>query len=246
MKRLLGIFALVLAFGLPAFSQAQSMTSDDQAKFNGYYQRWLQDKQNDNRDDMVSTEHHMQDLMSKYQIPANTPYDEVAAAQTAAPAYNNGPYNNGPYSNGNYADRDRRAGQWQGQLSSDDQNKFNSEYTKWQDANAKNDRGGIDKHARNMEQIMQRYNIPPDTPFDQIASTGGYAPHSDVRQYQGRFSADDQKNYDKDYEHWDKDRARNDRGDMEKQEGKMQEIMARYNIPRDVPYRALASGNRGY
>jgi hypothetical protein len=93
---------------------------------------------------------------------------------------------------------------------------------------------------------MQRNNIPPDTPFDQVATVAGGYPHVDVRQYQGRFSPDDQKKYDKAYEHWQADRAKHDRDDIAKDEGKMEEIMAKYNIPRNVPYDALASGNRGY
>lgn len=239
MKRLLGILALVLLFGLPGLAQVQRMTSDDEATFNGYYQRWLQDKQSDNRDDMISMEHHMQDIMSKYSIPSDTPYDQIA---TQPNGYN------GRYNDRAYDDRDRDRGyasQWQGRLTSDDQNKFNKEYTKWQESNAKNDRDDIDKHARNMEEIMQRNNIPPNTPFDQIASVGGYA-HTDIRQYQGRFSPDDQKKYDKAYEHWQRDRAKHDRDDIAKDEGKMEEVMAKYNIPRGVPYDALASGNRGY
>lgn len=239
MKQLLGISALLLAFALPGLAQVQRMTPDDEAQFNGYYQRWQQDRQTNNRDDMVSMEHHMQDLMGKYGIPSETPYDQVASQ------YENSPYNNGP----RYGDRDNDRGynsQWSGRLSPDDQNKFNKEYQKWQESNAKNDRDDIDKHARNMEQIMQRYNIPPDTPFDQIATVQGYGGHIDVRQYQGRFSPSDQKDYDKAYEHWQKDRARNDRDDIAKDEGKMQEIMAKYNIPRGVPYDVLASGNRGY
>jgi hypothetical protein len=236
MKRLLGIAALLLALALPGLAQVQRMTSDDEAQFNGYYQRWLQDRQSNNRDAMVSDEHHMQDLMSKYGIPSDTPYDQVASQ-----------YNNAPYQR--YGDRDNDRGyanQWSGRLSPDDQNKFNKEYQKWQESNAKNDRDDIDKHARNMEQIMQRYNIPPDTPFDTIATVSGYGGHIDVRQYQGRFSPNDQKDFDKAYEHWQKDRARNDRDDIAKDEGKMQEIMAKYNIPRGVPYDVLASGNRGY
>jgi len=43
MNRLLGICALVLLFGLPAFSQAQRMSPDDQDHFNSYYSRWMQD-----------------------------------------------------------------------------------------------------------------------------------------------------------------------------------------------------------
>jgi hypothetical protein len=239
MNRLLGILALVLAFGLPALAQIQRMTPDDESQFNGYYSRWLQDRQNNDRDDMVSMEHHMQDLMSKYAIPSDTPYDQVATQDNSQPRYNDRDRDR---------DRDDRgyAGRWQGRLSPDDQNKFNKEYGKWQEANAKHDRDDIDKHARNMETIMQRNNIPADTSFDAIATTGGYAPHYDVRQYQGRLSPDDQKHYDKAYEKWQRDRAKRDRDDIAKDEGKMQEIMARYNIPRDVPYDALVSGNRGY
>ena len=239
MNRLLGILALVAAMALPTMAQVQRMTSDDEAKFDGYYQRWQQDRQNNDRDDMVDMEHHMQDIMNKYAIPPDTPYDQVASQSGAYPA-------RGP----NYdrdQDRDRGyANQWQNRLSPEDQNKFNKEYTKWQEANAKNDRDDIDKHARNMEQIMQRYNIPPNTPFDQISTVTGYGGHVDVRQYQGRLSADDQKHFDKAYEHWQSDRARRDQDDVAKDEGKMQEIMAKYNIPRGVPYDALASGNRGY
>jgi len=97
-----------------------------------------------------------------------------------------------------------------------------------------------------MEQIMQRDNIPQNTPFNAIATTSGYAPRENVREYQGRFSPDDQKKFDKAYEKWQKDRAKNDRDDLAKDEGKMQEVMAKYNVPRDVPYDVLVSGNRGY
>jgi hypothetical protein len=146
-----------------------------------------------------------------------------------------------------YYDRDRGyAGQWQGRLSADDQNEFNEQYGKWQKANAKNDRDDIDKHARKMEEIMARYRIPPDTPFDTIATSNPYGRHYDVRQFQGRFSHDDQKRFDKAYEHWLDHRRKNDRDDIAEDEGKMQEVMARYNIPRDVPYDVLASGARGY
>ena len=144
-------------------------------------------------------------------------------------------------------DHDRGyAGQWEGRLSPDDQKDFNKEYGKWREANARGDRGDIDKHARKMEEIMRRYNIPPDTPFDAIATANAYSSHYDLRQFQGRFSPDDQKKFDKAYEHWLNDRRKGDRDDIAKDEGKMQEIMARYNIPRDVPYDALASGARGY
>jgi hypothetical protein len=233
MKKVLGSLIVLAALALPALAQAPRMSPDDQAKFDNLYSRWVQDKQNGDRDDMVSSEHHMQDLMNKYSIPADTPYDQIAAQNNMAPppAYNNRGYDNRGYVN---------------QLPGDDQDKFNKEYTKWQEANARNDRDDIDKHARNMEEIMQRDGFPPNTPFASIATTNGYGQRSDVRQYQGRFSPDDQKKFDKAYEKFQRDRVKNDRDDYAKDEQKLNEIMAKYNIPRDVPYDVLVSGNRGY
>jgi|tagenome__1003787_1003787.scaffolds.fasta_scaffold20910940_1 hypothetical protein len=146
-----------------------------------------------------------------------------------------------------YNDLDRAyAGQWQGRLSDDDQKEFNEQYGKWQKANSENDRHEIDEHARKMQDIMSRYRIPGDTPFDAIATSTGDSHRYDIKQFQGRFSMDDQKHFDEAYEDWVEHRRKNDRGDVAKDEGKMLEIMARYNIPRDVPYDALASGARGH
>lgn len=237
MNRLLGICALVLLFGLPALSQVQRMSPDDQDHFNSYYSRWMQDRQSNDRDDMISMEHHMQDLMNKYGISPDTPYGEVVAA------------NNGQ---GYDRDRDYRDRGYPGaynQMSPGDQKKFNDEYRKWQDATAKNDRDDIDKHARKMEDIMARYNIPPNTPFDEIASANAYAgnqPRYNYRDFQGRLSPDDQRKFEKSYQHWLHERSENDRKGMAKEEGHMQEIMARYNIPRDVPYDVIASGGGRY
>jgi hypothetical protein len=183
------------------------------------------------RDDMISMEQHMQDLMAKYGVPSNTPYEEVAA-KSGYQGYG----------------RDRAyAGPGQSRLSPDDQRDFNKEYQKWQDAMAKHDQDDIDKHARKMQSIMARNNIPPDTPFDVLAQNNGAGgPRYDPREFRGRLSSGDQSKFDKAYEHWLNDRRKGDRDDIAKDEGKMQEIMARYNIPRDVPYDFIASGGGAY
>ena len=227
MNRLFGICALVLLFGLPVFAQTQRMSPEDQDRFNSYYSRWLQDRQSNDRDDMVSMEQRMQDLMNRYAIPPETPYGDVAA-QNAGPRYNSG-----------YPNRDVRV-----VLSPDDQRKFNEEYRKWQESTAKNDRDDIAKHAGKMAEIMARYNIPPNTPFADIAMANGYAPRYNYRDFRGRLSSEDQERFDKSYRHWLHERSENDRDGIAKEEGHMQEIMARYNIPRDVPYDAIASGGR--
>lgn len=230
MKQLFGMLMLLVAISIPAFSQLQRMSPEDQDKFQSYYSRWVQDKQMNDRDDMISMEQRMQDLMAKYGVPSNTPYDEVAA-QSGYQGYG----------------RDRAyPGPWQGRLSSDDQNEFNKEYRKWQDAMVKHDQDDIDKHARKMQQLMMRNNIPASTPFDAVATTSGSPAHYDPREFRGRLAPDDQTKFDKAYEHWLKDRRKGDRDDIAKDEGKMQEIMSRYNIPRDVPYEAVASGGGAY
>jgi len=208
------------------------MSPEDQDHFNSYYSRWLQDRQSNDRDDMVSMEQRMQDIMNRYAIPSGTPYGEVAA-QNTPPGYQGG-YRDHSYA-GTY-----------NQLSPDDQRKFNEEYRKWQESSAKNDRDDIEKHARKMEDIMARYNIPPNTSFSEIASANGYAPRYNHRDFESRLSSDDQQKFDKSYQHWLHERQENDRNGMAKEEGHMQEIMARYNIPRDVPYDVIASGGGRY
>lgn len=236
MKQLFGSLVVLLAIGLPALAQIRGMSPEDQDRFNSYYSRWVQDKQTNNRDDMMSMEQRMQDVMAKYGVPSNTPYDEVAS-QTG----------NSGYDRGYDRDRDRSyAGSWQGRMSPDDQREFNKEYQKWQESRAKNDRDDIDKHARKMEDIMARNNIPPNAPFDAVATTNAYPGGYDTREFQGRLSPDDQNKFNKEYREWLEERREGDRNGVAKHEGKMQEIMARYNIPRDVPYDVIASGGRGY
>src|SRR5437879_12881991 len=87
---------------------------------------------------------------------------------------------------------------------------------------------------------MAKYNIPANVPYDQIASTG-----SGVRVYQSRLSADDQREFDKYYTKWVNDTRKNDRDDVAKDVGRMQEIMARNNIPASVPFDQIAS-SAGY
>ena len=108
MKNILEILAFMVALGIPAMAQGTRMSPDDQDRFNSYYRRWIQDKQADNRDDMLSMEQRMQDLMAKYGVASNTPYDELASRNDAR----------------DYR-RDARgyAGSWQGQMSGDDQHK---------------------------------------------------------------------------------------------------------------------------
>src|SRR5581483_10755943 len=101
---------------------------------------------------------HMQEIMTRYNIPPSVPFDQVASGGYATGGYNN---SNGVSAYPAYAP---------GRLSGDDQKKFDKYYKKWADARRKNDRDDIDENARHMEDIMAHYNIPANVPFDRIAS----------------------------------------------------------------------------
>ena len=97
-----------------------------------------------------------------------------------------------------------------------------------------NDRDDIERDVRRMQDIMARNNIAPSVPYEQIA-TPGYS-NSDQGYGQSRLSPADQHEFDKAYDKWEKDVRKNDRDDIRKDERRMQDIMARYNIPRDVSH----------
>jgi hypothetical protein len=152
-----------------------------------------------------------------------------------------------------------------GRLSPDDQHEFDKAYAKWEKDSRKNDRDDIAKDVRKMQDIMARNNIPPNVPYDQIASGGQQGRYdNDEGRYnnaypqndqnygnqnygnqnygsQARLSPQDQRDFDHYYSQWVNDSRRNDRDDIKRDEQRMQDIMSRNNIPRDVPYDQIAT-----
>jgi len=236
MKKLVGILALLAAFALPALAQyASRLAPDDQREFDRYYSKWVNDTRKNDRDDIASDVGHMQEIMSRNNIPANVPFDQIASPGMAYPSRG-----------------------YQGQLPAQDQGEFDKHYKKWVDATRKNDRDDIAKEESHMREIMGRNNIPPNTPFDQVASGGyanggysnngypnngyqNYGPPNNGYAYQSRLPSDDQREFDKYYSKWLKDTRKNDRDDIDKDARHMQDIMARNNIPANVPYDQVAS-----
>jgi hypothetical protein len=244
----LGVLLSVLVAGAAANAQPQYppgyygqpagwhgvLSPDDQKQFDKAYSKWLDASRKNDPDDISKNARHMEEIMARYNIPSNTPFDQIASvpAPGGYAAYPNGPYANPAYG-------------WQGRLSPDDQRDFDKDYSKWLDAQRKNDQDDITKNANNMEQIMARYNIPPNVPFAAIASNG-YAAGPNAAygtQYYGqaqRLSPKDQKDFDNHYRKWLEARRKKDIDDIDKNARKMQEIMARYNIPANVPFQQIA------
>lgn len=144
LKKLLGI-SFLLAISLPAMAQWR-LSSEDQARFDSYYSRWQQYQQQNDRDQIRSMEGRMQDVYRHYNIPPNTPYWRVA-------------------SNARHEHERRR---WT--LSSNDQARFNSYFSRWQGYRRDNNRDQIESMEKRMYGIYDSYRIPHDVPFDRIAS----------------------------------------------------------------------------
>jgi hypothetical protein len=188
MKKLLEISAVVIGLMLPALAQVQPpsvqvrnvsqqdrddnrqypdrengrgqrLSPEDQSRFDGYYQKWVSDTRRNDRDDIRKDEQHMQDIMGRYNIPSDVPYERIASRAEG--------------SRDEYRDRDDRGGdRWRGRLSESDQRKFDDAYAKWLKDRRKNDRDDIREDEKHMLDIMSRNNIPRDVPFDAVASSG--------------------------------------------------------------------------
>jgi hypothetical protein len=216
--------------GYPARSYQGRLSAEDQHEFDKHYTKWGNDTRKNDRDDIAKDVRKMQAIMARYDIPANVPFDQVASIgyrNSGAAAY---PAN----------------GAWQTRLSPEDQRDFDHYYSKWVEDQRVNDREEAARDAGRMQEIMARYNIASNVPFDQIASPAGYPnnnyPRSAAPAYgQGRLSSDDQREFDKYYSKWLEDTRKNDRDDIDRDTRKMQDIMARYNIPANVPYDQIAS-----
>ncbi len=170
MKKVLLHGALLLIMGLPVFAQWQGRLSpDDQQKFDSYYSRWISYRQTNNRDQERSMEDRMRDIMSHYRIPQDVPYSRIAS--NGDDAYRG---------NGGWQDRDRdrdhdrddrmRADRSGWNLSPEDQSKFDSYYERWRQYRTRHDRDQVESMEKRMREIMARYRIPADTPFDRVAS----------------------------------------------------------------------------
>jgi hypothetical protein len=133
-------------------------------------------------------------------------------------------------------------GQRQARLSSEDQQRFDSYYSRWQGYRRTNNRDEMASMEKRMRDVMSRNNIPSDVPFDEIASNGdrGYGDHNGQRR-QARLSSEDQQRFDSYYSRWQGYRRSNNRDEMASMERRMRDVMSRNNIPSDVPFDDIAS-----
>ena len=243
--RLLLFAGLLVLAGAPAQAQTQYpsgysaqpqgwhgvLSPEDQQQFDKDYSKWVDATRKSDRDDIAENAQKMQNIMMRYNIPTSVAFDQVTSNPAAANP------------NGAYAATYPAYGQ--ARLSAEDQRNFDKYYAKWVEAQRKNDQDDVAENARKMADIMARYNIPTSVGFAAVASNGGVAPNGAYpyayAQASQRLSSKDQRDFDKYYRDWVKAKHKKDIDDIDKNARRMQDIMARYNIPANVSFNQIAS-----
>jgi|SRR6476660_1745672 len=191
MKNFLGVFVVTVCVFLPLSSVAQNQRSDDdrrpnqgygisqgrwqghlstedQGRFDSYYSRWLDYAQTNDQDNRHSMEDRMRDVMSRYNIPSDVPFDQIASNHNQGYGAHQRPDQNGDNDDrGQHVYRDR---QRQSRLSAKDQHRFDTYYSRWLEARETGDRHETASMEKRMLDLMAHYSIPRDAQFSQIAS----------------------------------------------------------------------------
>lgn len=220
----------------PARSYQRQLPPDDQKEFDKYYTKWVNDTRKNDHEDISKDVRKMQDIMVRNHIPADVPFEQVASTGYVGP--------------GGYEDRRYAPNGTYGRLSPEDQRDFDRYYSQWVDDNRRNDRPDAARDADHLQDIMSRNHIPSTVAYEELAtraasSAYGQNVYGQSGYGQTRLSPDDQREFDKVYSKWLDDSRKNDRDDLEKDTRRMQDIMARYNIPSNVPYDQIASPDGG-
>jgi hypothetical protein len=253
MKNMIRTFA-VLGLLLPSFSAAQNqrrddgqyqdqrygssqgrwkgrLSAEDQAKFDSYYSRWLDYKRTNNRDEIVSMENRLRDVMSRYNIPSDVFFGQIASNNNQSYGVHRG--DDGGNDNRRPAQGALGNPQRAGGLTADDQARFDSYYSRWLNYRRTNNRDEVASMEDRMRDLMAHNSIPSNTAFSQIASPtvqGGN------RLNAPRFSDDDERQFRSYYSRWQEYRRSNNRDETASMERRMRDVMDRHNIPNDVPY----------
>lgn len=135
-----------------------------------------------------------------------------------------------------------QSGAWRGHLPPDDQQRFDSYYSRWLEYRRTNDADEVASMQERMRDLMSRNNIPANVPFDQIAS-GGATFQTRWRQ---QLSADKQKKFDSYYSRWLEYRRTSNVDQIASMEARMRELMSHNKIPMTVSFEEIASPTIGH
>jgi hypothetical protein len=252
MKTFLGVLAVAVWLLLPMSSAAQNQRSDDerrpnqgygashdrwqgrlstedQGRFDTYYSRWLNYTQTNDPESRNGMEERMRDVMSHYDIPSDVPFDQIASNTNG----------NGVHrvrdEDGDEHGRTQGGRGWQGQnhLSVEDQQRFDSYYSRWLTARRTGNRRETGSTEERMRDLMGRNSIPLNVQFSQIASeSAGRNSRPNIPRFSGK-DASDFRNY---YSRWQQYKQTNNREQVASMEERMTKVMTDHNVPNNASY----------
>jgi len=247
MKIILGALVVAL-FLLPMSSAAQSQRSDDdrspnprygasydrwqgrlstedQGRFDSYYSRWLNYMHTNDAANRKAMEERMRDVMSHYDIPSDVSFDQIAS--------DSNPNDRDRFRDDHERMQEDRARQGQSHLTVEDQQRFDSYYSRWLTARRSGNRSETGSMEERMRDLMGRNSIPLSVQFSQIASeSAGRYSQPNIPRFSGK-DASDFRAY---YARWQDYKRTNNRDQVASMEERMRKVMTDHNVPNDASY----------
>ncbi len=254
MKTFLGVLVVAACLLLPMSSAAQNQRSDDdrrsnqgysashnrwqgrlstedQGRFDSYYSHWLNYAQTNDRDNRNSMEERMRDVMSHYNIPSDVPFEQIASNRNQGYGANRVRDEDGDEHGRTQGDY--RGGRGQNHLTAEDQQRFDSYYSRWLTARRTGDRSETGSMEERMRDLMGRNSIPLNVQFSQIASeAAGRNSRPNIPYFSGK-DASDFRNY---YSRWQQYKQTNNREQVASMEERMTKVMTDHNVPNNASY----------
>jgi hypothetical protein len=161
-------------------------------------------------------------------------------------------------------------------LSADDQQRFDSYFSRWQDYRRTSNQSEMRSMENRMQDIYRHYGIPSNTPYARVANGGGaewgrdrdwdrerdrdrewdrdrrgewerYRDRDrDYWRQNQRLSAEDQGRFDSYFQRWQDYRRTNNRDEVISMEKRMFDVYDHYAIPHDVRFERVASQGGRY
>lgn len=151
------------------------LSAEDQGRFDSYYSRWLESQRNNDGNQRASMEERMRDVMSRYSIPSDVPFQQIASNNQVYDTHRQGEGDGRQMEerrqmqNGGYGDdRDRHERREIHRFSGSDARRFRSYYSRWQQYRQTNNRDQAESMERRMTDIMNRHNIPNGVSYDEV------------------------------------------------------------------------------
>jgi hypothetical protein len=163
--------------------------------------------------------------MAHYDIPSDVSFDQIAS--------DSNPNDRDRFRDDHERMQEDRARRGQSHLAVEDQQRFDSYYSRWLTARRSGNRSETGSMEERMRDLMGRNSIPLSVQFSQIASeSAGRYSQPNIPRFSGK-DASDFRAY---YARWQDYKRTNNRDQVASMEERMRKVMTDHNVPNDASY----------